>query len=111
MYTYDFVRSMSKLMEDQTDDWITYLSSAVFATNTSIQNSTKYRPFHLMYGREARFPLQAEKVAETNSLEEAVDDICTADTDKYIKEILEVYLFQDGCNYKICSRKAKETIC
>ena len=80
---------MSKLMEDQTDDWSAYLSSAVFATNTSIQKSTKFTPFRLMYGREARFPLEAEKVAETNSLEEAVDDICTADTDKYIKEILE----------------------
>ena len=42
-----------------------------------------------MYGREARFPLEAEKVAETNSVEEAVDDVSTADIDKYIKEILE----------------------
>ena len=76
-------------MEDPTDDWSTYLSSAVFATNTSIQKSTKFTPFHLMYGREARFPLEAEKVAETNSVEEAVDDVSTADIDKYIKEILE----------------------
>ena len=76
-------------MEDQTDDWSTYLSSAVFAINTSVQKSTKFTPFYLMYGREARFPLEAEKVAETDSLEEAADDICTADTDKYIEEILE----------------------
>ena len=106
-----FVRSMSKLMEDQTDDWVTYLSSAVFATNTSIQNSTKYTPFLLMYGREARFPLEAEKVAEIKSLEEAVDDICTADTDKYIKEIMEKQksiFSKTDTNIKLAQEKQKK---
>ena len=42
-----------------------------------------------MYGREAWFPLEAEKVAETNSIEEAVNDISMANVDTYIKEILE----------------------
>lgn len=76
-------------MEDPTDDWSTYLSSAVFATNTSIQKSTKFTPFCLMYGREVQFLLEAEKVAETISVEEAVDDISMADIDNYIKEVLE----------------------
>ena len=70
-------------MEDPTDDWST------LATNTSIQKSTKFTPFCLMYGREAQFPLEAEKLAEVNSIEEADDDISMADIDNYIKEILE----------------------
>ena len=76
-------------MEDQKDDWSTYLSSAVFATNTSIQKSIKFTPFCLMYGWETRFPLEVETVAEVNSLEEAIHDICAAETDKHIEEILE----------------------
>ena len=98
-------------MEDQTDDWSTYLSSAVFAINTSIQKSTKFTPFYLMYGREARFPLEAETTAEANSLEEAIEDICTADTDKYIKEILEkqksIFSKVDG-NIKSAQEKQKK---
>ena len=34
-----------------------------------------------MYGWEARFPLEAETTAEANSLEKAIEDICTADID------------------------------
>lgn len=80
------VKSISKLIEDPTDDWSTYLSSAVYTTNTSIQNLTKFTLFCLMYGQEAWFSLETEKVAETNSIEEAVDDISTADIDKYFQK-------------------------
>lgn len=98
-------------MEDPTDDWSTYLSSAVFATNTSIQNSTKVTPFRLMYGREARFPLEAEKVAETNSIEEAVNDISMANVDNYIKEILEKQksiFFKADTNIKVAQERQKK---
>lgn len=50
-----------KLMADQGDDWEKYLDVAVFATNTSVQCTTKVTPFYMMFGRESRFPLEAEK--------------------------------------------------
>ena len=98
-------------MEDPTDDWSSYLSSAVFATNTSIQKSTKFTPFCLMYGREARFPLEAEKLAEVNSIEEADDDISLADIDNYIKEILEnqkAIFSKTDMNIKAAQEKQKK---
>ena len=60
------------------DYWEKYLDSAIFATNTSVQTSTKHTPFQLMYGREARFPLQAEK-AVSNKLDAVIDDLCKVD--------------------------------
>ena len=80
---------MSKLMEDFSDDWEKYLDSAIFATNTSVQTSTKHTPFQLMYGREARFPLQAEKEAESNKLDAVIDDFCKVDIEQYIKNCFE----------------------
>ena len=98
-------------MEDPIDDWSTYLSSAVFATNTSIQNSTIVTPFRLMYGREARFPLEAEKVVETNSIEEAVNDISMANVDNYNKEILEKQksvFFKADTSIKVAQEQQKK---
>ena len=80
---------MSKLMEDFSDDWEKYLDFAIFATNTSVQTSTKHTPFQLMYGREARFPLQAEKEAESNKLDVVIDDFCKVEIEQYIKNCFE----------------------
>lgn len=57
-------------MVNRTDDWGQYLDAAVFATNTSIQSSTKYTPFQLMFGRSPRFPLEAEKEGENVSFQD-----------------------------------------
>jgi len=38
-------------------DWHKHLPFAKFAYNTSVQSSTKYTPFFLMFGREATMPL------------------------------------------------------
>jgi len=76
-------------MEDYSDDWGKYLDSAIFATNTNVQASTKYTPFRLMYEREARFPLEAEKEAEYNSLDDVIDNFCYVDFEQHIKECFE----------------------
>lgn len=50
-----------KLMGEHEDDWDDYLDPVLFSIRTSIQESTKFTPFFLMHGREAKFPLEAEK--------------------------------------------------
>lgn len=40
-------------------DWDKYLAHAVFAYNTTVQDSTGYSPFYLMHGYEAKMPLDA----------------------------------------------------
>ena len=40
--------------------WSTYLESCVFAYNTSCQESTKFTPFELMFGRKATIPIDID---------------------------------------------------
>lgn len=40
-------------------DWCSFVRYACFAYNTSPQESTKYAPFTLMFGREPRLPIEA----------------------------------------------------
>lgn len=75
---HNAIRTISKLMATHTDDWEEYLDTAVFATNTSIQCSSKFTPFKLMYGRDPRFPLEAEKIGENMDSEDilAINSSC-----------------------------------
>ena len=52
--------------------------------NTSLQDITKFTPFYMMFGRNLHFPLEAEKEAESSSIEKAMDGIAKADADEYI---------------------------
>ena len=59
------------------EDWDVFLPSALFAYRTIRQNTTRYEPFYLTYGREATLPIELEILTyspEVNpeiSLEEA----------------------------------------
>ncbi|XP_046888019.1 uncharacterized protein LOC124475453 isoform X2 [Hypomesus transpacificus] len=43
---------------DHPSDWDKYIRSTVFGLQTKMQLTTKYSPYYLMYGREARYPLK-----------------------------------------------------
>ena len=73
-------------MRDDEDDWGKYLNSAVFSINTSVQSSTKVTPFRMMFGREARFPLQAE----AESAEEIIQQVSMAEQYTLANEAEEV---------------------
>ena len=42
------------------EDWDVFLPSALFAYRTIRQNTTRYEPFYLTYGREATLPIDLE---------------------------------------------------
>ena len=54
-------RCLVKLIGDHDYKWDEYIDPVLFSIRTSVQESTKFTPFFLMYGREARLPLEAEK--------------------------------------------------
>ena len=83
-------RSLSKPMDDTSDDWCEYLDSALFAMNTSLQDITKFTPFYMMFGRNLHFPIEVEKEAESSSIEKAMDGIAKADADECIGITLHV---------------------
>ena len=55
-----FIRCLVKLTNERGDDWDQHLEPILFGIRTSVQESTKFTPFFLMHGREARLPMEAE---------------------------------------------------
>ena len=50
--------ALQKLVNESQDDWDHLIDNVLFAYRTSKHDSTKYTPFFLMYGREARLPIE-----------------------------------------------------
>ncbi len=51
-------RQLLKFVEGEQKQWDLYLDSILFSYRVSKQDSTKYSPFFLMYGRQARLPVE-----------------------------------------------------
>ena len=56
---------LSTCARDHPFDWEQYIRKVCMAYNTSVQSSTGYTPFYLMFGRQARLPLDV--MYETNT--------------------------------------------
>ena len=50
-------RQLLKMIENEQSDWDLYLDAVLFSYRVSKQDSTKFSPFFLMYGRNARLPV------------------------------------------------------
>ena len=51
-----------KLVHEKKEKWSDVLDGCVFAYNTSVQDSTKYTPFQLMFGRQATLPIDSREM-------------------------------------------------
>ena len=51
------VSMLSAVVQDRHTDWEDHLRATCMAYNTSVQATTVFSPFYLMFGREARMPL------------------------------------------------------
>lgn len=49
-------RALTKLVNEKQDNWDIYLEATLFSLRSTVQTTTKYSPFALMYGREVVFP-------------------------------------------------------
>ena len=58
------ISQLQKLVNNCQDDWDDLLDNILFAYRTNHQDSTKCTPFLLMYGREARLPIDVTRVQE-----------------------------------------------
>jgi hypothetical protein len=51
-----FHTQLGKFQNDELNDWDEFLGAVTYAYNTGIQSSTRYSPFHLMFGRRPTLP-------------------------------------------------------
>lgn len=63
-------RALQKTVNEQQDDWDEAIDDILFAYRTSVHATTKYSPFYLMFGRQARLPIEIELDNEAGSNEE-----------------------------------------
>ena len=54
--------------KEQPSDWDSHIQRLCLAYNSSIQATTGYTPFFLMFGREARLPLDLMYHVDTSDL-------------------------------------------
>ena len=64
--------TLAKYVSDYGDSWDTFLESALFAYRTTQNHTTKYTPFKLLYGHEAKLPLDLQDTNQ-NISEESYD--------------------------------------
>ena len=62
------VNIVSNYVENKGENWDNILPMATFAYNTAVQESTKYAPFYLMFGRDAREPAVPDITDRTRSV-------------------------------------------
>ena len=55
-----------KFVNEENQDWDLYLDAILFSYRISMQESTQTTPFNLMYGRQARLPLEFTKHSKTD---------------------------------------------
>ena len=71
------------MVNEEQNDWDKYIESVLFAYRTSKQDSSKYTPFYLMYGRQATLPIDIkmdpEKAGSTevNMTDEEIQEKAT----------------------------------
>ena len=61
--------TLAKYVSDYSDSWDTFLESALFAYRTTQNHTTKYTPFKLLYGHEAKLPLDLQETNQDIPLE------------------------------------------
>lgn len=62
-------RTLRKCVNEQQDNWDEAIDDILFAYRTSVHATTKHTPFYLMFGRQARLPIQMELQEEGGDVE------------------------------------------
>ena len=67
---------LSMFTDSQHKDWDRFLPYLVFAYNTSVNPGTKESPFFMLYGREARLPLDVMMLPDHPNEQRSVEEYC-----------------------------------
>lgn len=88
------------------------MDSTLFSYRVSKQNSTKYSPFFLVYGRQARLPIEFNLNQCTGEDQDIIGDCSALDLTNESKEQVQDLKLDDCIDAMITLRKkALENIC
>jgi hypothetical protein len=92
--------SLAKLSNEHKNDWDQYIAPTLFAYRTSKHNTTRFTPFYLLYGREAKLPMDSLELEREHNLLTHVH---------HLVEDLQINRAQAKDQIKIAQTKQKET--
>ena len=93
-----------KFVGQNKSTWSDYLVTCVFAYNTSQQDSTKFTPFELMFGRQATLPIDINIQKSSKDL----NDVITLDDIERLAEGRRQHLQKAKENISAAQRKQKQ---
>jgi len=60
--------ALAKLVNEYKDDWDLYIAPVLLAYRTTKHNTTKFTPFYLVYGRDAKLPMDTPNLEGEHNL-------------------------------------------
>lgn len=84
-------RQLLKFVEKE-NDWDLYLDSVLFSYRVSKQDSTKFSPFFLVYGRQARLPIEFNMKPEKDDFGKSDEEEEELDSnlDEHVEKMVSV---------------------
>ncbi|RXN38205.1 sentrin-specific protease 1-like isoform X1 [Labeo rohita] len=98
-------QSLCKLVGDKPNEWDKHLDAVMFGLRTKRQVTTKFSPYFLMFGREARYP---SEIPENYRIDKTVEDTLSVEevTESAIK--MSEILKEAESNIAACQERVRK---
>ncbi len=99
-------RQLLKFVSEEMNDWDLYLDSILFSYRVSRQDSTKASPFFLVYGRQAKLPIEFNL---KNDKDEVVEEPNTSHDIKFEEHVSNMIKFRKRAleNIQVAQKRQK----
>ena len=104
-------RALVKFVNDNQDDWDAHIKSILFAYRTSKNDSTKFTPFELMFGRASVLPIEMEirsKPSSTNTLSD-IDGEAPSPFNEKVRVMMKAQAMQNIDKAQESQKKSHDT--
>ena len=104
-------RALVKFVNDNQDDWDAHIKSILFTHRTSKNDSTKFTPFELMFGRAPVLPIEVEIRSKSSGSDSLSDEVGDApfDFNEKVREICDQVKAQAMLNTEKTQERQKKS--
>ena len=72
-FNHTLAKMLTPYVNEMQDDWDEYLPFVLFAYRTAVHESTKFTPFFLLYGRQAKMPVPWDHITPPKELHDSYE--------------------------------------